>query len=315
MKKIVIISALLCLFAHLTVRAQQEPMYGQYIFNNSVLNPAQAGAENRNQWGVLSRFQFIGIDGAPNTNSAYVNLQLPYQMGMAVGIYHDRLGIEEHMQLQTDLAYHARISDRFRLSGGIRLLASTHRFKFRELEHLDPGDPFFAENISSGVLLNAGAGLLISSPGAYFGIAMPRVFKTDMQVYDPGDFLFFDEKNRHLFAYAGANIHVSDAVVFSPSTLFKYADDAPVQLDLNLVFGFNELLHFGPLARSNLSDGWMDAVGFLVGLRILENWHFGYIYEYPVNNLSLVTKQTHEISLRYIWGVRRDRFSSPRFFI
>ncbi len=315
MKKLKTIIALATLLITSVVQAQQEPMYGQYIFNNSVLNPAQAGAENVSQWGVLSRFQFVGIDGAPNTNTAYVNLRLPRQLGLAVGLYQDKLGIEEHFQLQADLAYHARLSDRWRLSAGIRGMASNHNFYFRRLQNLQPGDPYFAENINSGIMLNAGAGLLLSSQRSFFGVSMPRVFVKDLQVYDPDNYLFFNEKNRHLFAYAGTNIHMAQSFVFVPSTLFKYADDAPVQLDLNAIFVYDDVFSFGPVMRSNLTDGWVDAVGFLVGLRIAENWQFGYVYEYPTNNLNLVTKQTHEISLRFIWGRERDRFRSPRYFL
>lgn len=314
MKKTIFIMALVGLLSAGAVHAQQEPMYGQYIFNNSVLNPAQAGAENVNQWGVLSRFQFIGIDGAPNTNSAYANLQLPRQLGFAAGIYQDKLGIEEHLQLQTDLAYHARLSERWILSAGIRVMASNHEFKFRDLDLHDPDDPFFAENASSGILLNAGAGLLLSSQSSFFGLSMPRVFEKDLQVYDPGDFVFIQKSKRHLFAYAGTNIHMAQSFVFMPSTLFKYADDAPVQLDLNAVFNYKNTLSFGPLVRSNLTEGWLDALGFLVGLRLGDHWFFGYIYEYPTNNLRLATKQTHEVSLRFLWGTKEDRFRSPRYF-
>jgi len=278
------------------------------------LNPAQAGAENVNQWGALSRFQFIGIDGAPNTNSAYANLQLPRNLGFAAGLYQDKLGIEEHLQLQTDLAYHARLSERWMLSAGIRVMASNHDFKFRELDLHDPGDPFFAENASSGILLNAGAGLLLSSQRSFFGVSMPRVFEKDLQVYDPGDFVFFQKSKRHLFAYAGTNIPLQQSFMFMPSALFKYADDSPVQLDLNAVFNYQETLSFGPLLRSNITDGWLDALGFLVGLSLGEHWFFGYIYEYPTNNLNLATKQTHEVSLRFIWGRKTDRFRSPRYF-
>lgn len=314
MKKILYLLVLIGLFSTGSAYGQQEPMYGQYVFNNSVLNPAQAGAENFSQWGVLSRFQFIGIDGAPMTNSAYANLQLPRQLGLAVGLYHDQLGIEEHLQLQADLAYHARLSDTWRLSGGIRVMASNHEFNFRELDLHDPGDPFFEENVTSGILLNAGAGLLLSSQRSFFGISMPRVFVNDFQVYDPGDFLFFHRRNRHMFAYAGTNIPMSDSFTFMPSTLFKYADDAPVQFDLNAIFNYRNTLSFGPLVRSNLADGWLDAVGFLVGLSLGEHWYFGYIYEYPTHDLNKATKQTHEISLRYRWGMIKDRFRSPRYF-
>lgn len=314
MKKIITMIALSVVLSAASVHAQQDPMYGQYIFNNSVLNPAQAGAENMNQWGVLSRFQFVGLDGGPNTNSAYANLQLPGQLGLAAGVYQDRLGIEESLQFQADMAYHARLSEKLRLSAGIRLAASNHKFNFRDLFLHDPDDPFFADNAKSGVLLNAGAGLLLSSHSSFLGVSMPRVFNNDLEVLDPGDIVFMKERKRHFFAYAGTNVSMGPSFMFMPSTLFKYAEDAPVQLDLNAVFNYGDVFSFGPLARSNLSDGWVDALGFMVGLMLGEKWFFGYIYEHPTNNLNLATKQTHEVSLRFIWGIKSERFRSPRYF-
>jgi hypothetical protein len=64
---------------------QQIPMYGQYIFNNTVINPAQAGARDKNQAGILGRYQWLGIDGAPVTYTGFANFRLPQNMGLAVG--------------------------------------------------------------------------------------------------------------------------------------------------------------------------------------------------------------------------------------
>ncbi len=316
MEKLRILMAFAFVFAALSIYGQQEPMYGQYIFNNSVINPAQAGANEMNQWGVLARFQFIGIDGSPRTNSAYANLRLPKNLGLAVGIYQDQLGIEENLHLQTDLAYHARLSDRWVLSAGIRALISSDSRSFVDLQHLEPDDPYFRSNVNSGVMLNAGAGLLLSSQKFFIGAGMPRVFLNEMKIYDPGNYAFMKNPNRHLFVYAGTNLPFLQDFVFMPSTLFKYSHDAPVQLDLNAVFDYSNILSFGPLLRSNLKEGFVDAVGFLVGLRLGEFWHFGYVFEYPTNDLNLVTRQTHELSLRFVWGPKKDeRIRSPRYFL
>lgn len=51
--------------------AQQDPIYGQYIFNNGIINPAQAGVKELNQWGMLRRVQWVGVDGAPTTYSLF----------------------------------------------------------------------------------------------------------------------------------------------------------------------------------------------------------------------------------------------------
>lgn len=298
--------------------AQQEPMYGQYLFNNSVINPAQAGAYSANRFGILARNQWMGIDGAPRTESAYANLQLPRRLGLALSIYQDRLGPEVNLQFQTDLAYHTPISDKLFLAGGIRLIASHLRVNLSDVPNVDPANPFFQENISSGLLFNAGAGLLMYSSTSYVGIAIPRVFRNQIGINQPGLADFRKKENIHLFTYAGTNIDLSDEILFMPSTLFKYIDGAPMQLDLNAVFGYNDLLDFGPMLRTNLFEGnnWLDATGFLIGLRFLENWYLGYMYEYPLTSLQTATRQTHEISLRFTWDPKSEsKIRSPRYFL
>lgn len=316
MKNLTILLTLSALLLTSVLYAQQEPMYGQYIFNNAVINPAHAGAGEFNQWGVLSRFQFLGIPEAPRTNSAYANIKLPGQLGLAIGIYQDRLGIEENLQFQSDLAYHARLAEKWRLSGGIRLLVSNNRLDFLHLENLQPDDPYFANNVSSGVMMNVGAGVMLSSQRSFVGLSLPRVFKNEFQVYNPGNYSFSKAYVRHMLIYGGTNIPVSEQFMFMPSALFKYATSAPVQLDINAIFSYREVFDFGPLLRSNMAKGVIDATGFMVGLRLGENWYFGYAYEYPTNDLNLVTRQTHELSLRFLWGDKKEeQIRSPRYFL
>lgn len=311
---ILLIFMLLPVFAF----AQQEPMYGQYLFNNSVINPAQAGAYSANRFGILARNQWMGIDGAPRTESAYANLLLPRRLGLALSIYQDRLGPEVNIQFQTDLAYHTPISDKFSLAGGIRLIAAHLRVNLSDVPNVDPANPFFQENLSSGLLFNAGAGLLAYTPKSFVGLSIPRIFRNQIGINQPGLADFRKRENIHLFAYAGTNLDLSDEILFMPSTLFKYIDGAPMQLDLNTVFGYKDILDFGPMLRTNLFEGndWLDATGFLIGLRFLENWYLGYMYEYPLTNLQTATRQTHEISLRFTWDSRREsKIRSPRYFL
>ncbi len=297
---------------------QQEPMYGQYIFNNSIINPAQAGGYAMNRIGLLARNQWVGIDGAPKTETVYANLRLPGQLGLGIGLYQDRLGPEVNLQFQTDLAYHAKISDKLFLSGGIRLVAAHVRLNLMDVPNVDPGNPFFQENLSSGLMLNAGAGLLLYSGKSYFGLSVPKVFRNQIGISKPGDIDFKKKENIHMFAYGGTNLGLTDEIMFMPSTLLKYSDGAPLQLDLNAIFGYRDMLDFGPLLRSNLSgsNNLVDATGFLVGIRFLDNWYMGYMYEYPLTDLRTITRQTHEISLRYTWGARQEnRIRSPRYFL
>lgn len=310
-----IFTALLFLLLPALSLAQQEAMYGQYIFNSSVINPAQAGGNNASQWGALGRYQWLGFDGAPETQSMYANFNLPRQMGLAIGLYHDKIGPEVNLQMQADLAYHARLSEKWTLAGGLRLIGSHLKVNLRDVPNVDPNNPYFQDNLSSGVLFNLGAGLLAYSDKSFFGISLPRALKNAVEVSDAE---FTRKHSTHLFAYAGTNIDLSDEFMFLPSTMFRYVEDAPVQLDLNTMFSFRNTLDFGPMLRSNMDSNsdWFDALGFIIGIQFLEKWHFGYMYEYPLSDIRDGTVQTHEVSLRFSWDTPRiSMIRSPRYFL
>lgn len=312
MKKYIIVFVILGCILSGEAFPQQIPMYGQYIFNNTVINPAQAGARDKNQAGILGRYQWLGIDGAPVTYTGFANFRLPNNMGLAVGIYQDNLGPVRDFTIQTDLAYHARLTEKWYLSGGLRIFMSNMNINLTGLENIDPGDPYFSHDLSSGLHLNLGAGLLAFSEKSFLGVSMPQAQRRGILSTNQRLNTF----SLHFMAYGGTTFDLTEEFVVTPSTLFKTSDHAPSQLDINAIFGYNEIFDFGPMIRSNLAEGWLDAVGFLAGFYITENWYFGYMYEYPVNNLNIITKQSHEVSLRYLWGSKKKiRIRSPRYFL
>ena len=289
--------------------AQQIPMYGQYIFNSSVVNPAQAGARGENQAGILGRYQWVGIDGAPNTHTAFVNLSLPHNLGVAAGIYQDNVGPVRDLTFQADIAYSARLSREWFLSSGLRLTTSSMSVDLASLGNIvDSGDPMFNRDLSSGFRFNIGAGLLAFTNRHFFGFSMPgmvNVVNKDSH-----------SMARHMFIYGGSIFDVNREITISPSLMFKNSELSPAQIDINALVGYDNMIDFGPMIRSNMARGWVDAIGFLAGYHITENWYFGYMYEYPTNSLSTATKQTHEISLRYQWASpRRPNYRMPSFFL
>jgi len=71
---IVIVAILLTVFK-ISVKAQQDPMYTQYMFNTQTINPAYAGTWESVGFMVLGRHQWTGWEGAPETYT--FSLQAP----------------------------------------------------------------------------------------------------------------------------------------------------------------------------------------------------------------------------------------------
>jgi type IX secretion system PorP/SprF family membrane protein len=246
-------------------------------------------------------------------------------LGFSASIYNDIVGPITDITAQADLAYRARLSESFFLSFGVRAMASYLYFDMLGLQDIaDPTDPNFSQNYSSGQL-NAGAGILAYNKSFFFGISVPKILERTIN-NNPADPLITPPSSiytvaRSFIAYTGNTFTIfdhrhNDKLEFTPSVLLKITDRAPTQLDLNGIVTYRNTFSFGPMVRTSLSgdDKGFDAIGFLLGMQVNENWHLGYMYELPTNDLSLSTKQTHELSLRYSWGKVKERIGVARCF-
>ena len=70
-KRVVLV--LVILFTVLSVEAQQDPQYTQYMYNTMSINPAYAGSRGHLSISALARNQWVGVDGAPDTQTFSVN--------------------------------------------------------------------------------------------------------------------------------------------------------------------------------------------------------------------------------------------------
>ena len=310
------IALFIVLFAS-QAHAQQEPMYSQYYFNNSIINPAQAGALGTNEVGVLVRTQWLGINGAPQTLSAYGNFILPKQLGVAVGLYQDQVGVETNQHLQADVSYHLRLVENWYLSGGLRVIASHYKADFTQVPNVDPNNPAFQSNYNSGLLVNTGFGFLAYNGKTFIGASMPKAFTREVGSSNTGVLDFERSKSFNLFLYGGTTVNFSEDFDLTPSAIVRRSD-APMQVDINVIAGY-KIFSFGPIIRMNFveDNGGFDSMGFLIGVRFLDKkLHLGYLYEYPLSELNLSTVQTHEISLRYRFKFKGDELLvSPRYFL
>ena len=112
----------------------------------------------------------------------------------------------------------------------------------------------------------------------------------------------------HYFLNAGYLLDLTQDVRFQPSILLKYVAGAPLEVDLNTVFSFYDLLYLGASYRSKAS------VDFLFQINVSKQLSLCYSYEYPTNELSSFTKGSHEVALRYQFDFSKGKILSPRFF-
>ena len=92
MKKIIII---LAVFTALSINtsAQSGISLSQYTTTTSVINPAYSGASGRFTAQLVSRNQWVGIEGAPKTNTLIINTPVNnFNLGIGGSIIHEKIG-------------------------------------------------------------------------------------------------------------------------------------------------------------------------------------------------------------------------------
>ncbi len=152
---------ILFMFLPLAVRAQQMPLYSQYVMNAFMINPAIAGSDGYTSFNLTARQQWVGFKDAPSTQSfsfqtrilrkSYViknksinNRSLKPsskgRVGLGGFLYNDRNGAIDRTGLQLAYAYHIFVGET-QLSFG--LSAGIFQFRVREdqLSFIDQNDP------------------------------------------------------------------------------------------------------------------------------------------------------------------------------
>ena len=123
--------------------AQQVATYSQYMTNALAINPAYAGSHEALSATVLARFQNVGLEGSPNTQtfSAHSPL-LNKRVALGLLVIHDQLSVINQTGVHVSYAYRIPVSKKnngvlsFGLQGGL----SMYNAEYTSLDIFDPND-------------------------------------------------------------------------------------------------------------------------------------------------------------------------------
>ncbi len=68
-RKSLLITGFILMSSNIVLKAQQEPMYTQYMHNTMAVNPGYTGTRNAMNLLALTRHQWVGFNGAPSTQT------------------------------------------------------------------------------------------------------------------------------------------------------------------------------------------------------------------------------------------------------
>ena len=300
------------------VRAQQDKMFSQYMFNMMALNPAYAGSRDVLSMSALYRNQWAGLPGAPQTATFTADMPLNNErVGVGLQLYGDKAGVISETGAFASYAFRIKVGAKSTLALGLQAGASSYVANLTDVKTSPDGqiDPAFASNISK-ILPNFGTGIYLSNDRSYLSLSVPRLIKNKLSEYNAGDLR--SVQARHAYLAAGFVVGISPGVKMKPSMLVKYAEGAPLGFDGNINFWFADRIAVGASIRRNQFSSWTkyttDAIVGMVEIQLTDQFRFGYAYDRTMSNLQSVAPSSHEIMIRYELGFGKNRILTPRYF-
>lgn len=309
MKK-VLRSIIFSFFAIASLYAQQDAQYTNYMYNTMNINPAYAGSRGNLSVFGLHRTQWVGLDGAPTTNTFAIHS--PFResnVGVGLSFMNDVIGPSDESTISADFSYTINTSDTYKLAFGLRATAHLLDVDFSKLHIYNQGDALAQYNIDNRFSPNFGAGAYWYSEDTYFGISIPNMLETQhfdkTQVAYSATSVPYERMHYHIIG--GKVLDINPDIKFKPAFLAKIVEGAPLQLDLSANFLFQEKFTLGAAYR------WDAAMSALAGFQVNDNWFIGYGYDAEVTKLANYNSGSHELFLRYEFS-RKKQVASPRFF-
>lgn len=290
-----------------SVKAQQDPQYTQYMYNMNIINPAYAGSYDALSLNFLARTQWVGIDGAPQTLTLGANSPVGKNVGLGLSLVADKLGPVEEKNVYGDFSYTLNLNGNAKLALGLKAGFTFFDANLAQLRTTNQNDLAFINNNINKVLPNFGVGAYYHTDKFYAGFAIPNLLETFYFEKKGGQVTRASDR-KHYFLTTGYVFDLNADVKLKPSIMVKAADGAPLSVDFSGNILVYDKLEFG------LSYRLDESVSILINVRARKNLRIGYAYDYTLTNLGNFNSGSHEIFLLFNFDFERNKIKSPRFF-
>lgn len=314
MKK-VIITLVFSIGFLLQTNAQQDAQYTQYMYNTLSVNPAYAGSRGVFSIAALHRSQWVGLDGAPTTQTLNFNTPVSERVGIGLSVVNDEIGNGTNQDTYFDgvVSYTVPTSDNGKLSFGLKAGGHFLNVDFNQLRNFqNQGTPSAPPNIDNKFSPNFGAGIYYHTNKFYAGLSVPNFLQTEHfeRSGNAGGTSFLAQERMNWYLISGYVFDLNYDLKFKPAVLLKAVQGAPLQADLSANFLLRDKFSFGAAYR------WSAAVSALVGMQLTDQLMIGLAYDRETTALggTQFNDGSFEVFLRYEFKTKYNKVLTPRFF-
>ena len=273
-----------------STEAQQYPQFTQYMYNTISVNPAYAGSREFMVINLLNRNQWVGVDGAPTTQTLTMHSSVPgSQLGLGLSVINDKIGYENSTYAYADVSYTINLKRDRWLAFGLKAGASKYDLRDELISDPNYGNDPFLQDVFYKWSPNFGAGIYYRTEYFYFGVSAPRL----VNIKNKSNLEYESIDRASYYLNGGYLWDISHKLKFKPTFLVKYTNGAPISVDLTANFYLNEQVWLGGFYRLN------DGFGALVNFKISEIINIGYSFDYITSALNPYANGSHEVMLGF----------------
>jgi len=311
----------LFLFLGVSLQAQQSQIYTQYMYNKLSFNPAYAGSLGSPAATALYRNQWIGLEGAPEAQIVSFDAPLKNE-NIALGFNFERqaIGIQEHLTFNGVYAYRFKVSERGKLAFGVNVSGRFFQQNFNDprisatqgtaIDNAIPSD------LRNSWVANIGFGAYYSDAEKYFGVAVPRIARTDIDLSNSG--LMQATEVRHYNIMGGYTFDISRRYSLTSQGIIRINENAPWDFDFNAMLGFRDLFFSGLSYRyyNGTANTLAESIDVIVGMKVIPQLYLGIAYDITLSELRQYSNGSIELAVRYSFFTvePQAKYVNPRFF-
>lgn len=303
-------SIILMLFSILTVsgvQAQFEPQITQFMYNEMFINPAYAGSREHMAMTALYRNQWVGMDGAPKTQTFNVHSPLRNEkIGVGLSVMHEEIGVTQDFSVFGSYAYRIPMEGGFfsmAVSGGV----IHHQERLMDIKTQEQGDNSFMGSPRL-TMPNAGFGTYFTKRNFYAGFSIPRLLQNKVDATSGKSDNKVNVAYWHYYLMGGYVFTLNENIRLKPTLMMKVVSGAPVVADIGAQVLLNEVIWLGGSYRT--TDSWAA----IMSIQLNKQLRLGYSYDYSLTQLNQFNSGTHEITLGFDFSFDKNRIVTPRYF-
>ena len=299
--------------------SQQEQQFTNFVYNQQMYNPGFVGSRNTPSFTGLHRSQWLGFEGAPN--SQVISFQTPImkqRAGVGGTISRQGIGISYSWFGSAAYSYNLRITQEIDLRLGLQATLKYLGIDFSDpkvvtVTQVDPStnNGEFDDKYSG----NVGVGLYLTYKDIfYFGASSPQIYPNNLGFNDS-----VDKQAKafpHRYITIGGVVPVNDDIEFMPNMLIKWVDHAPVDADINASVRYQKLVTGGLTYRTG--GGGVNRVGesldLLVFYQIDPKFGAGLSYDIALSDIKDYSSGSIELIVRYDLRDEKGNLENPRYF-